>query len=281
MCNSRFSAKSSLYVHIKKHHSKVDSSKLITSGESQAGDFLSSEANQNDNLDLETELQTEIISREIFGSTDTTLIEPNAEVVKNSLPCPVETCTRTYTTKSSLRAHVQKMHGSSILEDDVARIEIPENVADSNNTDFIVYTPYSMSQSNNDQMIMVAPCDAVVFSSSESNDILNETDSLKVGGASVLKRKIENQRRNNNNNNQGSARTGLTYADVFKLKEQNAESEETAVVGAQDVILGSSDLGEGFLFTEDIPSMYFQDECQVLLLDPVTSENTINLRDIV
>lgn len=269
VCDSRFSAKSSLYVHIKKHHSKVDTSKLSGLSESQSNEFnLINDHQRNDDLVLESEIQTEIISREVFTDEPNT-IEENSKIL---LDCPVETCTRSYTSKSSLRTHLHKMHGSIEAEDVVSKVDFP---LDETNTDFIVYTPYSLAQSN-DQMIMVAPCDAVIFSSSE-NDIDVTGSQNDNANELPLKRKIDNQRRNYN---QGSARTGLTYADVFKLKA-NVSSEESMIVGAQDVVLGSSnDLGESFLFTEDIPSMYFQDECQVLLLDQVTSENTINLRDI-
>ena len=291
-CDSRFSAKSSLYVHLKKHQSKnypnnTDSLENSSSKESYSSraspDVQQRSPNSCDNLALETELQTEIISAETLGKSDQLIGDFNAkeENSRTLYYCPVETCTRSYTSKATLRTHVLKMHNTALeMEDMCPKTDCIDLVS---SPDYIVYTPYSISQSN-DQMIMVAPCDAVIFSSSET-DVLPEPETSKL--TSVLKRKPTQQQfiESHRTRDQGSARTGLTSADVFKLKADNSNSEPG--VGATDVILGSTDLGEGLLLTEDFPSsMYFQDdiagtECQVLLLDSGSVENTISMRDLV
>jgi len=84
---------------------------------------------------------------------------------------------------------------------------------------------------------------------------------------------------------QGSARTDLTYSDWSKLKK-NSALMNSIVTETSDVVLGTSgNLSEGLLFTEELPSMYYQDdvagtEYQVLLLDSNPLESTSNLRGL-
>lgn len=275
MCDSRFSAKSSLYVHIKKHQSKTDSPKkdALDKNKKPPKECLPSSKEKKsdscDDLARETEFQTKIISREALSRADQ--IKDPPKEPKTLHQCPVEICKRSYTSKATLRSHLVKIHGT--VETEIAPIT-PANTPSTDsvpntddNADYIVYTPYPISQ--NDQMIMVSPYDAVIFSSSPETNVLLEPESPRL--TSVLKRKQPNQGEKHRRRDQGSARTGLTYSDYFKVKAHNRNSQ--SAVGATDVILGSADLGEGLLLTEDLPSsLYFQDdlegtECQVLLLD--------------
>ena len=284
MCDSRFSAKSSLYVHIKKHQSKAEPLKKDVSYKNPPKVSLSSskqkKSNSSNDLAHETELQTKIISREILSQSDQPSKNSSKGPISKALHhCPVDTCKRSYTSKAALRSHLVKMHGTPEKEVPPPKTDSTLSVSNNDNTDYIVYTPYSISQ--NDQMIMVSPCDAVFFSSSETDVLLQPEPPRQT---SVLKRKQPQQGKNHRRRDQGSARTGLTYADVSKLKAHSRHSE--SAVGATDVILGSADLEEGLLLTEDLPSsLYFQDdiggECQVLLLDSGVVGNTINLRDLV
>ncbi|XP_066589770.1 uncharacterized protein [Prorops nasuta] len=272
ICDARFSAKSSLYVHIKKHQIKDDSESVAHDSfrtiqnlkrESHCSRVNPNVKMKKKNADVTPDgliVTNQLYKNEI--SSDNTSDNQNisntfledSDYIKTLYHCPMEICTKSYTTKASLRAHMLKAHASQSLE----------------------------------QMIMVAPCEAVILNTSPGTDpylpepeppplnTVLKTSHLPIqhalqSGYQQLKK------------DQGSARTCLTFSDVWKLKANGAILDSS--VGASDVVLGPGDLGEGLLLTEELPSMYYHDdvigtEYQVLLLDSASSEGTISLREL-
>ncbi|XP_017757478.1 PREDICTED: zinc finger protein 184-like [Eufriesea mexicana] len=310
ICNAKFSAKSSLYVHIKKHQVKEDieintydtisSQKRSKVKEMQCSRVNPVVKSKRKSIDLNINvgcINTSTVTEKsdhndtIFRNNNVNQTKddtvPLQDQPKTLYHCPVETCTRSYTTKATLRAHMLKVHGTPVEECDKTTNKMSEDSVC--NMDYILYTAPSVSEPT-EQMIMVAPCDAVILStSSETDRSLPEPEPpplnnvLKTSESSsniATHKQLSNQ---HVRKDQGSARTDLTFSDVWKLKTNGAVLD--SVVGASDVVLGTSDLEEGLLLTEELPSMYYQDdvvgtEYQVLLLDSVPSENTINLRGL-
>ncbi|XP_031833892.1 uncharacterized protein LOC116427555 [Nomia melanderi] len=308
LCNAKFSAKSSLYVHIKKHQVKevletnprdsVNGQKRGKVKETQCSRVNPVVKSKRKSIDLnvnttclasptteELELNTSLRN----NNENQIKVEPvpPQDQPKTLYYCPVETCTRSYTTKATLRAHMLKVHGTPVEECDKS-----SNVVSGSpvcNMDYILYTAPSVSEPT-DQMIMVAPCDAVILSTSNETDrslpepepppLSNVMKTSELPSNITTHHQLSHQQVRKD---QGSARTDLTFSDVWKLKTNGAVLDSG--VGASDVVLGASDLEEGLLLTEELPSMYYQDdvvgtEYQVLLLDSVPPESTINLRGL-
>ncbi|KAL2728744.1 zinc finger and BTB domain-containing protein 17-like isoform X2 [Vespula squamosa] len=207
--------------------------------------------------------------------------------IKTLYHCPVETCTRSYSTKATLRAHMSKIHGTPIGDCDKSLKSRATDIT-TNNTDYILYATPSSTSESTEQMIMVTPCDAVIVSAPSEMNSLPETQPSLLG--TVLRNDSihenatnEQLLQSNLRKDHGSARTSLTFSDVWKLKTNGASMN--SVAGASDVVLGASDMEEELLFTEELPSMYYQDdvggtEYQVLLLDSGPSESAVNLRGL-
>lgn len=309
ICNAKFSAKSSLYVHIKKHqiketaetnsHDAINGQKRTKVKETQCSRVNPVVKSKRKSIELTANTAC-LISPKVEKSdlNDTRLVNNNEDQIKcdavssqdqpNTLyHCPVETCTRSYTTKATLRAHMLKVHGTPVEECDKSTIRLSE--APVCNMDYILYTTPSVSEPTTEQMIMVAPCDAVILSTSPETDrSLPEpeppplNDVLKTSEQSSHNATHRQSPDQHLRKDQGAARTDLTFSDVWKLKANSAVLDS---VGASDVVLGANDLQEGLLLTEELPSMYYQDdvvgtEYQVLLLDSVPPESTINLRGL-
>lgn len=310
ICNAKFSAKSSLYVHIKKHQVKeeieintydtINSQKRSKVKEMQCSRVNPVVKSKRKSIDLNinvgcintsTVIEKSEHNDTIFRNNNVNQTKddtvPPQDQLKTLYHCPVETCTRSYTTKATLRAHMLKIHGTPVEECDKTTNKMSEDSVC--NMDYILYTTPSVSEPT-EQMIMVAPCDAVILStSSETDRSLPEPEPPPLNNVLKTSESSSNIATNKQLSNQhvrkdqGSARTDLTFSDVWKLKTNGAVLD--SVVGASDVVLGTSDLEEGLLLTEELPSMYYQDdvvgtEYQVLLLDSVPSENTINLRGL-
>ncbi|XP_076283348.1 uncharacterized protein LOC143210399 [Lasioglossum baleicum] len=308
LCNAKFSAKSSLYVHIKKHQVKEETDggprdtmngqkrgKLKDTQCSRVNPVMKSRRKSSTELNAATasiNLSTgENLEPVDDGSTNNNenriKVEPvpRQDQPKTLYHCPVETCTRSYTTKATLRAHMLKVHGTPVEECDKSSNAVAGSPVC--NMDYILYTAPSVSEPA-DQMIMVAPCDAVILGASGEADrslpepepppLATTTKTVAEPSVNVASQLAQQVRKD-----QGSARTDLTFSDVWKLKANGAVLD--SVVGASDVVLGASDFEEGLLLTEELPSMYYQDdvvgtEYQVLLLDSVPPESTINLRGL-
>ncbi|KAG7203216.1 hypothetical protein KM043_010321 [Ampulex compressa] len=308
ICDARFSAKSSLYVHIKKHQLKkgvetnsnelVNGQKRVKIKETQCSrvnpvikpkrksiELIVDTVSQNASIEEQSQPEeTDLISECDNQKVESTA--PQQDPIMTLYHCPVETCTRSYTTKATLRAHMLKVHGTPIGDCDQKVI----SNSPVTNMDYVLYTTPSSVSEPTEQMIMVAPCDAVILSTSPETDrCLPEPEppplnsvlkSSEISQSNVVSRQsLDHQIKRD----QGSARTGLTFSDVWRLKTNGTLLD--SVVGASDVVLGTGDLGEGLLLTEELPSMYYQDdvvgtEYQVLLLDSGAPESNINLRGL-
>ncbi|CAK9808519.1 Zinc finger X-linked protein ZXDB [Anthophora plagiata] len=312
ICNAKFSAKSSLYVHIKKHQVKeeVETNLQDTVNGQKRGKVKETQCSRVNPVVKSKRKSIDLNINAVCLNASTTVTEnsehmndanvgnndenqtkddtvPPQDQSKTLYHCPVETCTRSYTTKATLRAHMLKIHGTPVEECDKTSKRIPgDSVC---NMDYILYTAPSVSEPT-EQMIMVAPYDAVILSTSPETDrslpepepppLNNVLKTAEPPSNVTIQKKLPEQQLKKD---QGSARTDLTFSDVWKLKANGAVLD--SVVGASDVVLGTSDLEEGLLLTEELPSMYYQDdvvgtEYQVLLLDSVPSESTINLRGL-
>ncbi|XP_012258776.2 uncharacterized protein LOC105687579 [Athalia rosae] len=323
MCDAKFSAKSSLYVHIKRHQTHNAKSSMPNTisidHEAQASFFQGSQSpkyentieihaanldenyesniqefeNQDDssnldiNLSLEPETETPLALRaHPVSSDDNENLHKSARVAYH---CPIDTCTKAYTAKSTLRTHMHRVHG----EQKTSKNNDNEScVNSSSGEDYITYTASPESQST-DHMVMIAPQDALVVNSSalemdppsslelESptfNSILKISEEDSRSLEQCTEEKILQERRVKDH--EGCARTNWTYNDFLR-----ARASFNSVVGATDVVLGAAGLVEGLLLPEELPSVYYQDdigngECQVLLLDSAPPESTINLCDL-
>ncbi|KAK2575610.1 hypothetical protein KPH14_011314 [Odynerus spinipes] len=308
VCNTKFSAKSSLYVHIKKHQNKEDIDKNSRDSSNSQTRLKTTESHcsrvnpviklNRKSIELNKELISQNASVPVLSQPcETSLNNGNEDQsleavthqddVKTVYHCPIETCTRSYSTKATLRAHMSKIHGTSIGNCDKSLKDGPTDVTTSN-TDYILYTTPSSTSEPTEQMIMVTPCDAVIVSTSSEMNGLPEMQAPLLG--TVLRNEAVRENAMNEQlpqlnlrKDHGSARTSLTFSDVCKLKTNSVTMN--SVVGASDVVLGTSDMEEELLFTEELPSMYYQDdvagtEYQVLLLDSGPSESTVNLRGL-
>lgn len=168
-------------------------------------------------------------------------------------PCPMDSCPRTYATEATLKVHISKVHAPQELEEAIA--EISNGMATETSQDYVA----SLEELQETSMSV---------DESEINAIILEQPPAMVStnSPSAFKNRLPQQKLKKE---QGSARTSLTIAEVRKLKPVTS-GLDSVVVGPTDVILSSADLAEGLLLTEELPSLYYQDdiaECQVLLLD--------------
>ncbi|XP_035732848.1 uncharacterized protein LOC118446372 [Vespa mandarinia] len=308
ICNTQFSAKSSLYVHIKKHQNKEDiernsressnSQKSVKTTESHCSRVNPVIKLKKKSIEFNEELISQnasvpVLSQQCESSLNNGSENQSLEVIthqneiKTLYHCPVETCTRSYSTKATLRAHMSKIHGTPIGDCDKSLKSRLTDITTAN-TDYILYATPSSTSETTEQMIMVTPCDAVIVSASSEMNSLPETQppllSTVLRNDSIHENAMNEQLLQSNlRKDHGSARTSLTFSDVWKLKTNSASMN--SVAGASDVILGASDMEEELLFTEELPSMYYQDdvggtEYQVLLLDSGPSESAVNLRGL-
>lgn len=308
ICNTQFSAKSSLYVHIKKHQNKEDiernsressnNQKRVKTTESHCSRVNPVIKLKKKSIEFNEELISQNASVPVLsqpcesslnnGSENQCLeVKTHQDEIKTLYHCPVETCTRSYSTKATLRAHMSKIHGTPIEDCDKSLKSRLTDIT-TTNTDYILYATPSSTSEPTEQMIMVTPCDAVIVSASSEMNSLPETQPPLLGTVlrnDTIHENVTNEQllQSNLRKDHGSARTSLTFSDVWKLKTNSASM--SSVAGASDVILGASDMEEELLLTEELPSMYYQDdvggtEYQVLLLDSGPSESAVNLRGL-
>ncbi|KAI4475408.1 hypothetical protein M0802_015159 [Mischocyttarus mexicanus] len=313
ICNTQFSAKSSLYVHIKKHQNKEEverniSKQTLNESSNIKKRFIMTESHcsranpfvtqKKKSIEINKELISRNTSTPVLSQTcesglnndvENQCLEmiTNQDEIKTLYYCPVELCTKSYSTKATLRAHMSKIHGTPIGDCDKSLKSKSTDVIDFNNMDYVLYAPPSASESN-EQMIMVTSCDAVVVNSPTEMDSLPETQppllDIVLRNDSIHDNPTNEQLfQTNVKKGHGSARTNLTFSDVCKLKTKGAPM--SSIAGASDVTLGASDMKGELLFTEELPSMYYQDdvggtEYQVLLLDSGPSESAVNLRGL-
>ncbi|XP_014615732.1 PREDICTED: zinc finger protein 184-like isoform X1 [Polistes canadensis] len=314
ICNTQFSAKSSLYVHIKKHQNKEEierniSKQTFSESSSIKNRFIMTESRcskanpfvtqKKKSIELNKDLisqnaSTPVLSQPCESSLNNDDENQSLEMISNQdeiktlYHCPVETCTRSYSTKATLRAHMSKIHGTPIGDCDKSLKSKSTNVIDFNNMDYVLYAPPSSASESTEQMVMVTPCDTVVVNNPSEMDSLPETQppllDIVLRNDSIHENATNEQLLQSNvKKNHGSARTNLTFSDVCKLKTKGAPM--SSIAGASDVTLGASDMKGELLFTEELPSMYYQDdvggtEYQVLLLDSGPSESAVNLRGL-
>lgn len=318
MCDAKFSAKSSLYVHIKKHQtqdvvSSLQNAALIDQQNySVAGDTADISFNEdfesnvgNSSIDESQETSQSLSLGLKFDSivVDTPLMSggqctvtykmtggPNGigssqNSTRVAYRCPIESCTKVYAAKSTLRGHMLRIHSNKSEEE--KGIDDTENyvaAASCGTSDYVVYPASPESQSvSADHMITAATHDALVESPT-FNSILKMPDSNGDDSTQcpVEEESVDEERGLEEDNN-GCARTYLTYNDFLRFKANSTILN--SVVGPTDVVLGAAGLVEGLLLSEDLPSVYYQDdiagtECQVLLLDSGPPESTISLRDL-
>ncbi|EFN65817.1 Zinc finger X-linked protein ZXDB, partial [Camponotus floridanus] len=313
VCDARFSAKSSLYVHIKKHQqTKTDIS--ITDNMPTEFDYISGDQKRVKTKESNCSRVKPIAKQKRKSTELTSVIETitkeddlekpdmicdtsaRSQNSQNQLEwlyhCPIENCDYLIGNEASLREHLLKVH--NIHCDDL--LDKPSDVADTN---YILYTvdespstsPIAIEE---EQTVMVTPCDAVILGTSSSSvDRLPEPEpppfNLLTKNSESLHTDVCTEQIDKEmlsiKTDQSSARTDLTYSDWSRLKK-NGTLTDSIVTNTPDIALGtSSDLSESLLLTEELPSMYYQDdvagtEYQVLLLDSSPLESTVNLRGL-
>lgn len=314
VCEARFSAKSSLYVHIKKHQQAktetgaTDSASECTSGQKRT------KTKESQYSRVKSIVKPKLKSAELVKTDEITAKEndvekldahdvgersQNQDQLKWLYRCPIEMCEHLINGEASLREHLLKTHDIRCGDS----LEPPSSDV-ANNVDYILYTVHgssSNSPTEEEQMVMVAPCDAVILgttSPSSSMDrclpepepppfnVLKNLEPLRVDA------RVDNRKETVPiKKNQRSARTDLTYSDWYRLKINGALGMDSIVTDTSNLVPDvdvSSEEGEGeegLLLTEELPSMYYQEdaagtEYQVLLLDSSPLESTGNLRGL-
>ncbi|XP_043273932.1 uncharacterized protein [Venturia canescens] len=322
MCDAHFSAKSSLYVHIKKHQIKEAVNTITENVPKDSKQRVNDAEEPGENCSMQTVVVNDVTDPAIDGKElentnylQTESIDVSERSVKKehkdfSYSCGMEGCGKSFKTLSNLANHMIANHESSIIEDYESPIGVvaPSETSD---LDYILYATPGANSKGLCRTMLLESCDAIIMnespknveclpepeppplhsassslppsppaaSSVEENSRLSES-SYRVTGE---KQKLDQQIRVRKTC-QGSARTGLTCEDVWKLKGKTNVTETTNV-GATDVVLGEANLNEALLLTEELPSMFYQDdivgtECQILLLDGGNSENAIDLRGL-
>lgn len=324
VCDARFSAKSSLYVHIKKHQQvKTDNVNLVDGAtecnlggpkrgakgkESHCSRMKSAVKSSTKRRSTETRNternaveKTDTKQPSGLHAADLNAHHQNQDDLRWLYRCPVELCGHFAGDETNLREHIAKAHDVR-YEDSLSK---PSSDTD---IDYILYavddsslsTPPAALSVEEERMIMVTPCDTVVLGTPSSstdrclpepepppfNALLKNTEPLctDVRAVEQIDKVAVAAKRD-----QGSARTDLTYLDWSKRMKRKSPLTDSVVTGTSDVALNvaSNDLSEGLLLTEELPSMYYQDEAgygtagteyQVLLLDSNPLESTGNLR---
>ena len=308
MCDSSFAAKSSLYVHIKKHQIKeaVDTitqdsctnlhRKFTDESQSSNDQFVKqTEMNEeNDELKTFVELpssEESLVSGQCFVQSRNVTSQVGAEVEGQNLNnvtyhCGMDNCSKTYKTESSMRAHMFMMHLGPNEDCDKSSIGITD-IPTVSNVNHILYTTQGAMDDSANQIVMIEPGNTIILNTPMENlaclpepeppPPIHTENSYLVSANSVSPDQREKI------SCQGSARTDLTRDDVWRLKAGNFVNDTANL--STDLVLGTSGLSAGLLLTEELPSMYYQDdisgqECQILLLDSGTSGNPLNLRSI-
>ncbi|XP_011876376.1 PREDICTED: zinc finger and BTB domain-containing protein 17-like [Vollenhovia emeryi] len=303
VCAARFSAKSSLYVHIKKHQqSKPDDLNVPESACNDQKRARTRESHYSRVKPIKPKRwNTELASAAETIAKENDVEKQNADVCsqdENQMEwlyrCPIDVCGHLFSSETSLREHMLKAHG--IHCDDL----LTKSSSDDADIDYVLYTVHSSPPSSpnaveEEQMVMVTPCEAVILdtSSSRTDHGLPEAEpspppppppsNTSLKSSETFRNDARTGKETVSAKEQGSARTDVTYSDWSKLK--NSASMSSVVTEVSDVVLGASgDLSEGLLFTE-LPSMYYQDdvagtEYQVLLLDSSPLESASNLRGL-
>ncbi|XP_044586369.1 zinc finger Y-chromosomal protein-like isoform X1 [Cotesia glomerata] len=283
ICEASFSAKSSLYVHIKKHQNKI--APEYTPEGIQPLDTKLTFTNVDNNfchslpMDLESEMVDNDVLPESFipekyvnSSSDSIMIDNKTVVseiitAKPKFTCPINNCTRTYMKKVSLKSHIVKFHGYSIEDNELSQSSETDYVLCANNT----------SVSNK-----VETTRRINVNADGDIDIVDTIAEIKClpepKPPSTNEKFLKNvSNRGTEASNHGSARTGLTCVDILKIKRDKNESFDDSMIGASDVVLGTADLAESLLLPDELSSMYFHDdmgsECQILLLDSTTTDS--------
>lgn len=304
VCAARFSAKSSLYVHIKKHQQTKPDLNVVNDMPESTSDDQKRTRPRESHYSRMKPIKPKRWNTELMNAAETIAKENNVEKQDASVcsqdenqmewlyRCPIDVCGHLIGSETSLREHMLKAHG--IHCDDL----LTKPSSDNADIDYVLYTvhnspPSSPTAIEEEQMVMVTPCDAVILdtSSSRTDRCLPEPASFStlLKNSETFRNDARTDKRIDKEivsvKEQGSARTDLTYSDWSKLKK-NSVSMNSIVTETSDVVLGTSDdLNEGLLFTEELPSMYYQDdvvgtEYQVLLLDSSPLESANNLRGL-
>ncbi|KYM97599.1 PREDICTED: uncharacterized protein LOC108778366 [Cyphomyrmex costatus] len=304
VCDARFSAKSSLYVHIKKHQqTKPDLNVTNDMSESTSTNQKRTRTKESHYPRVKS-IKSKRLNTELINAAETIAKENDVEKQSTSAcsqdenqmellyRCPIEVCGHLISSEMSLREHMLKVHG--IQCDDLLTKQSLDDV----DIDYVLYTvhnsPSSSTVIEEEQMVMLTPCDAVILdtSSSKIDHCLPEPEPPPFNTLLKSSERFRNDTQNEridketvSMKEQGSARTDLTYSDWSKLKKDSTLMN-SVVTETSDVLLNTSDdLSEGLLLTEELPSMYYQDdvagtEYQVLLLDSSPLESAINLRGL-
>ncbi|EGI67727.1 PREDICTED: uncharacterized protein LOC105143901 [Acromyrmex echinatior] len=300
VCDARFSAKSSLYVHIKKHQQIKPENVANDMFERTSGNQKRMKTKESHYSRVKPSSKSKRWNTELINAAE--IIAKENEIEKQSAStcsqdedqmewlyrCPIEICGHLISSETILREHMLKVHG--IQCDDLLTKPSSNDV----DIDYVLCTVHSSPSSSTiveeEQMVMVTPCDAVILDtfSSKTDHCLPEPEPPPFNTLLKSSESFQNEQINKETvsvKEQGSARTDLTYSDWSKLKKDSTLTN-SIITETSDIVLGTSDdLSEGLLLTEELPSMYYQDdvagtEYQVLLLDSSPLESASNLRGL-
>ncbi|XP_011498756.1 PREDICTED: zinc finger protein 836-like [Ceratosolen solmsi marchali] len=314
ICTSAFSAKSSLYVHIKKHTNKefvsrARQQKKKKTVEKKTGNKkkdvycsrvqpvrlsvnkMKKSCLSNDSSDLEQEAANQRTIKHLEeneniadkGLSLSSSLLPK-KVSRNVYFCPVDPCTKWYPLKSSLRSHLQKEHITPLAEIQNSSLTRVLSSSPVSQGGLIMYNLADYSLSKRGDQVMAtsfeaAPDDRAAKFVNYNNTVVHTTESP----AYLAVQDIENVVGKHCGDNEGAARTTFTRTDVLNLKPNRKVVDSS--VGASDVVLGGADFGDDLLLSNDLPSMYCQEDIgvpgyQILLLDTNPTDSDINIRDL-
>lgn len=186
---------------------------------------------------------------------------------------PCKLCEAKFSAKSSLYGHIKKHHRNNAEKEEELKEQSLSEMID-------VQASLNIWSKDVEVLDASSTLDSASFQVKAKSDFLDDAiaEGFHMADSGQLLKATDCSSPLEEKMNYGSARTWLTRADVLKLK---APSDSIVT----DLVLDTSDIGEGLLLTEDLSSsLYYQDEieggeCQVLLLN--STENIIgSLRDL-
>ncbi|XP_011305836.1 uncharacterized protein [Fopius arisanus] len=250
MCDASFSAKSSLYVHIKKHQNRE------SNGIVQNSRVKVLQRQMEDSESVKT------ICNELSVRLESSAPEA---ILQESLECPGEDQSDDYAGKIQ-----------------VDRGELPRRICPSKlslkpreeGNDDLNYVFYECQVQQGEVVEGIEGIERVEGVEGVNGEEGEAAEAGEVGSAPEPEPppRIARGRRG-----QGAARTGLTCEDVWRMKRRNIGLN---CVGPCDVVLGGGIIAEELMIEEELPSMFYQEdlgnECQVLLMEG--AEGTIGLR---
>ncbi|XP_014474745.1 PREDICTED: uncharacterized protein LOC106744457 [Dinoponera quadriceps] len=262
VCDARFSAKSSLYVHIKKHQTKMltkmdDLSNAGRKGARTKASHFSRAAKPIQSVSMEP-LRLE---ESDAASCDDSTYAFHKDQLRTAYYCPIETCAYLYSNETTLRQHALKVHGvivqceedslqkgpsitdyvlcklSSSTSPSLSSPPLPSSSAlSTTTTTWSLSSPIAAVVTADEKTVMTSDEVRVVNLSASSSLLPTKRavcylskpasfDNVVLPKISVQPLRTDEAVQEAANKDHGSARTSLTLSDVLRRKIYDAQTD--------------------------------------------------------